>query len=264
MVQSFNCQLDQLFEEWISSYPEDQRYLFCKDGLMLKAGGDADVNELWQNAKRRILFILKDNPDGWGNDTRLWLQNFDNANIKLNRFLQTIADIFYALLNLKPTTSSRNELGYNRVHNSLRKEVIRAFAFSAPFAFIEAKKLAGSKTVTNKEMGAALTKDGDFLKRELDILKPNVIVCCDRYNSQFNFVTKEYFKGKEAQVIEYDYIDEYGHKIIRQRCCLWYYPEDNVVVIKSYHPSYGSLWKTYERVVSVFHAFLKHHPETNF
>lgn len=263
-AKNINSKLDELFKEWLAHYPESQRYLFCQDGLMLKADGGADVNELWQNAKRRVMFILKDNPDGWGHDTRRWLVNDSEEDVSKKRFLLTLAEILYVLVNLDSTEESRKRLSYNRVHNALRSEVVDGFLRTIPFAFVEAKKLAGGDTVLKSQMTEALTSDSDFLKREIDIIRPNIIVCCDRYNSQFNYLTRNYFAGKEAQVIEYDYTDETGKKLIGQRCCLWYYPSEKVVVIKSYHPSYGALWKTFERVISVFHAFLKKHPEVNF
>lgn len=261
---NFNQQLDELFKSWMESYPEDQRHLFCQDGLMLKTDKSVDVNERWQKSRRRVAFILKDNPDGWGNDTRLWLRDAKNADINGNRFLTTLAEILYALLHLDATEDSRLDLSYTKIHGLLHHEVADHFVNVDPFAFIEAKKLAGGETVSQREMGEAMERDCEYLKKELDILRPNIIVCFDRYNSQFNFITRRYIGDKEAQVIAYDYTDESGRKLIGQRCCLWYYPDDNVVVIRSYHPSYGALWKTFERVVSPFHAFLKRHPEVKF
>lgn len=49
-VNNFNQQLDELFKTWMESYPEDQRNLFCQDGLMLKADKSIDVNDLWRKA----------------------------------------------------------------------------------------------------------------------------------------------------------------------------------------------------------------------
>ena len=182
-----------------------------------------------------------------------------NTDIHGNRFLTTLAEILYALLHLDATEDSRLSLSYTKIHGLLHHEVADHFANVDPFAFIEAKKLAGGKTVSQQEMGEAMERDCEYLKRELDILRPNIIVCFDRYNSQFNFITRRYFGDKEAQVIAYDYTDESGRKLIGQRCCLWYYPDDNVVVIRSYHPSYGALWKTFERVVWTQSTF----PRTN-
>ncbi len=213
-VNNFNQQLDELFKTWMESYPEDQRNLFCQDGLMLKADKSVDVNDLWRKAQRRVAFILKDNPDGWGNDTRLWLQDAKNADILGNRFLTTLAEILYALLHLDATEDSRLKLCYNKIHGALRQNVADNFINTAPFAFIEAKKLAGGKTVSQREMGEAMERDCEYLKQELGILRPNIIVCFDRYNSQFNFITRRYFGDKEAQVIEYDYTDESGLSVV--------------------------------------------------
>ena len=58
---SYNKKLDELFERWTENLSEEQKALFCKDGLMLKAGEPEDsVDEKWDKAKRRIIFIVKD------------------------------------------------------------------------------------------------------------------------------------------------------------------------------------------------------------
>jgi hypothetical protein len=58
-----------------------------------------------------------------------------------------------------------------------------------------------------------------------------------------------------VEKIEYDYPDVKKMK----KCCLWYYPEDGVAVIKSYHPTRLGKddWMIYERVISPFHQLLK-------
>ena len=61
---NYNKLLDVLFESWIESYDEKDRERFCHDGLMRKNSSELDVNELWHNVKRRVMFILKDCPDG--------------------------------------------------------------------------------------------------------------------------------------------------------------------------------------------------------
>ena len=35
--ESYNGKLNELFDKWIKSYQEDQRHLFCQDGLIVKA-----------------------------------------------------------------------------------------------------------------------------------------------------------------------------------------------------------------------------------
>lgn len=37
---------------------------------------------------------------------------------------------------------------------------------------------------------------------------------------------------------------------------LWYYPQDNVVVIKAFHPSVAANWKVLEKVFSPFRDYI--------
>lgn len=94
------------------------------------------------------------------------------------------------------------------------------------------------------------------LKKSLDILCPNIIVCCNATgDSIFNFITKKYFKGKEALPVGGDYI--VNDKVVPDmKTCLWYYPQDNVVVIKAFHPSVAANWKVLEKVFSPFRDFI--------
>ena len=57
---NFNQQLDELFKSWMESYPEDQRHLFCQDGLMLKTDKSVDVNERWQKSRRTLISMVTD------------------------------------------------------------------------------------------------------------------------------------------------------------------------------------------------------------
>lgn len=246
-----NKQLDTLFERWIDSYPDDKQGSFCKDGLMLKPNGD--VEELWQKAKRRVMFVLKDNPDS-GQDTRTWFQDPDVRYLK-KQFFQRLAEVFYALLNLTYDKESREAYGFGNVKRELHGKVEETFN-TEPFAFIEAKKLAGKDTVSYNEVYDAMTRDEKFFKEELEILRPNIIICCDGENSQFNFITSHYFNGKTVEKIEYAYPNVPGIE-----CGLWYYPTEHVAVIKSNHP--GNIMDEsmfFEKIISPYHALLKKHP----
>lgn len=245
---NYNEQLDALFSRWIASYPADEQGRFCKDGLMLKPYGDVD--ELWEKAERKVMFVVKDNPHG-GHDTRTWLKDPKNKHLK-GQFLSRIAETFYALWNLTAEEKSREVYKFANVKGELHGKVEETF-FSKPFAFVEAKKLAGSRDVLSKVVYDAMTKDEAFFKEELAILHPNVIVCCDAGNSQFNFITSKCFCGKNVNKIEYEYPASPDIK-----CGLWYYPFENVAVIKSFHPSYVTEeWKFFEKVLSPFSALLK-------
>jgi hypothetical protein len=128
------------------------------------------------------------------------------------------------------------------------QDVIREWN-TTPFALIECKKNAGGSTVSLQEMKNAFKDYGNFISKELDILKPNVLICCDGEDSQYDFVTKEYLSGSKFEEKKY-YHPAYKEKL---ECCIRYYENENIYVIKSYHPSYrGDASRIYERVISPF------------
>lgn len=259
MGNNYNQRLDELFRRWMGSLNEEEQQLFCKDGLLIKADRPSKfVDEQWGKARRRVLFLLKDKNTPDGDDIRLWL--IDERNGKNNRrlaggnvgrtgFLPNIARLLYGLL----LTEKDVRLGFDEVKKFRKGEVRTAWNIE-PFAFVESKKLAGYSSVSSKGVTEAMQRDETFLEEEIGILRPNIIVCCDADDSQFDFVTSRHFADKDAEKIEYDYPDAN-----MKPCCLWYYPTDGVAVIKSYHPSrLGKTdWMVYERVISPFHELVK-------
>ena len=110
-----------------------------------------------------------------------------------------------------------------------------------------------------------MNRDELFLKKEIDILRPNIIVCCD--DDVFDFVTKCYFSTAKPEKIEYKFGIWNGEneKIVKgmKTCCLWYYPDNNVIVVNSYHPTRRGKedWMIYECAISPFRKFLREHPD---
>ena len=113
---------------------------------------------------------------------------YKNRELKV-KFLKNLAKLLYGLLEMK----SDYVLNDKDVDNRMPK-VIDCWN-SKPFVFIESKKLAGGKTVNERAIEDALLLDEVFLKKELDILSPNIIVCCNATgDSIFNFITQKYFR----------------------------------------------------------------------
>lgn len=245
---NYNALLDTLFKQWEKNYSEG----FCKDGLMLipdnpNPDNISYVDELWEKSERRVMFLLKDNPDD-GHDIRRWLvdhedcRNLKGGCIGRTGFLPNIAMMLYGLM----ITKKGYRLGYSEVSETKIDEVKKMWN-STPFALVETKKQAGKPSVTKEEMESAIRQDNLFLIKEIDILKPNIIVCCDAENTQFDFITQTYFKGRDA------IIKQYEHPASKRiKCCLYYYDKDNVVVIQSFHPTRRGKedWMIYERVIS--------------
>ena len=243
---NYNELLDALFEQWEDSYEQAEKDRFCRDGLLLKANPSLNINELWENSPLRVAFLLKDNPHG-GQDIRGWLIDEKNGSINQNLendFIKNIALIFYGILK----TSQGQRYGYSEVMKTKMQDVIREWN-TTPFALIECKKNAGGSIVSLQEMKNAFKDYGNFISKELDILKPNVLICCDGEDSQYDFVTKEYLSCSKFEEKKY-YHPAYKEKL---ECCIRYYENENIYVIKSYHPSYrGDASRIYERVISPF------------
>ncbi|MBR6190787.1 MAG: hypothetical protein IKQ68_01285 [Prevotella sp.] len=255
----YNKQLDNLFIRWMESLDEERRNLFCKDGLMLKADKPEEyVDERWNKMQRRVMFLVKDKNTPEGDDTRRWsldenMCKLSGGNVGRTGFFPNIARIFYGL---QVITADNNGVGADELTKDKKNEVLQVWN-TEPFAFVEAKKVAGHSCVSSEEVTKAMQRDKEFLKEEIDILRPNIILCCDAGDSQFNFITSEYFAGKEAEKIEYTY-----PLAPHMKCCLWYYPDDCVAVIKSYHPTRTGKqgdWVIYERVISPFRKLVTNH-----
>ena len=186
MEKSYYVQLDELFKEWLKQNADKVNAEgFCKDGIMLKAyKAEKSIDTLWDESSRRVMFVLKDKNTPDGGDTRLWfldgvhgeeVRNLRGGDVAKTGFLPNIARILYGL--------TMETIGFDQLDMNKVIEVWNTI----PFAFMEAKKTAGKSSVSNEEMVSALEEgDGDLLMKEIEILNPTIIVCCDAEDSQFD------------------------------------------------------------------------------
>ena len=197
-----NQELDNLFGEWIKDYSEHEKQKFCRDGLVykrLEENSDYDIEEEWSTAPRKILFLLKDQNDPGqtdkenqvGSDLRHWLDGDseickNNCKIK-GRFIKRIAQLLYLLSYWTPD----NNINFEK-HVSRKDKIVRDCFNSVPFALVESKKLIGTSSISDEVLEKAIEQDKERLKEELEILKPNIIVCCG--NPQYNYIKGFYFK----------------------------------------------------------------------
>ena len=269
LTESYNGELNKLFDEWIASYEANERHLFCKDGLVVKYKDESsgyDINKKWDEAERRIMFIVKDCPDGWGWDTRRLLVGYeDNKKSQENAlktrmlkgrtgYFKNIARMLYGLQYMTEDNKGNNL--NDQIKNAT--SLIQAFN-DIPFAYIEAKKLAGDKSCPDIKLLEALEVDGAFLSKEIEILRPNIIVCCDSNGDIFNSVVKEHFQNQipcEDAIWNYIYELEDGRKC-NFSCKLYYYKEKGVLLVQSYHPTRlgKEEWEIVEKVLSPFRQF---------
>lgn len=269
--EGYNGKLNSLFKKWKASYPDENiEDKFCPDGLVVKYKDEDsgyDINQEWEKSKRKIMFIVKDCPDDyWGHDTRRLLVGYedneksqDNAwktrNLKgRTGFFKNIARLLYGLYYM--TEENKGEEFNTQVHNI--DNLVSAIN-EIPFAYIEAKKMAGTKTCSSTSLRKALDKDSGFLMDEINILKPNIIICCDNNGDIFNSLVKNYFNSvipDEDCRWDYEFELEDGTKC-GFYCKLYYYPEKGILLFNSYHPTRlgKAEWKICEKVLHPFRQF---------
>lgn len=275
LSESYNGELNKLFEEWKKSYPADAdaENRFCQDGLVVKYKEGYDVNMKWKESQRKIMFLLKDCPDKWGYDTRRLLTGYEDKedsliyaqntrNLKSLRkggkgdtgFFRNIATILHGLYNM-----TEENKGKELTDEALDHDKSCSTFNEVPFAYIECKKLAGKTYCGAASLNAAMRKDKEFIAKEINILKPNMIVCCDNNGNIFDNIVNYYFQGTipgEDSRWDYEYELEDGTKC-GFRCKLYYYKEKGMLLFNSYHPtSLGKAkWKIYEKVFSPLRQF---------
>lgn len=271
--ESLNGELNNLFERWKDSYQDENiNDKFCLDGLVVKYKNEEsgyDINQKWLESKRKIMFILKDCPDGWSYDARRLLVGSQNDDKSLKNaiktrnlkgrtgFFKNIALLLYGLYNLTEENKGKEEIkDIKSVGN--RNKIIEAFN-EIPFAYVESKKVAGTCQCPPSLLNKTLENDGKFLAEEIGILKLNIIVCFDGNGDIFNNVVKNYFNGlipDDECRWDYEYVTDKGVDC-KFRCRLYYYLKENVLLFDSYHPTRlgKEEWKIYEKVISPFRQF---------
>lgn len=235
-MEKYNDQLDQLFVQWQEASDRLGDGILSKDGLMRKLG--ADVNELWDKAPHKVMFLLKDQPDGGGDDTRNWLVLPEGDKwAKRNRearsvFLKRLALLLYGF--------TYNQTDYWAVNH---QEAVKCFN-EVPFAFVETKKQSGEPSVANKTMDFFIDRYKDFLLQEIRILHPNIIVCCG--GPQYQFALNTLYSKDQLECIDQN---------------AYYDKAKGILVIYAPHPSVGcSHANYYAGVMWHYGVFLQKYP----
>ena len=180
---NYNQQLNILFKEWKlesekhcerREIGEGGRVIFTEDGLLEKPDSRINVEKEWHLSQKRIMFILKDQPSDWCDDVRLWLIN-DPCICELpTRFIRNIANIFWGVYN---TTADRPCSFADLQQAKANGEVKHCFC-TKPLALVESKKQGGITRISNSILKRYLALYGNFLRKEIEILRPTIIICC--------------------------------------------------------------------------------------
>lgn len=225
-MRNFNKELDELFVEWETKSKGDGYNGFCRDGLMLKGKifkgkegywgrTEGNENELWQNAPKRILFLMKD-PNGNPNeDMRSWIGRQHASDIT-NRFFKNISFWLYGLNDL-------TRFGYYKCFEEINVVEKYSKCFDElPFSIVNCKKESGGSRIQPETLLFHVSKYGKFLSKQLEILNPDIIVCGGGSGTVLSIARKNIYTNLE---------------FIRINDWIYYNKENDKVLIDSFHPS---------------------------
>lgn len=182
---NYNEELNELFEKWELDSEKAGFYGFCRDGLMQKGeiynviGADGKTywgrysgneNETWDKSKKKIAFLMKDTNDNPNEDYREWIGR-QNKDLITHKFFKSIS---LWLLGLSSFKQNGNYLSFDNAN--IGSQYTQAFD-EIPFAIVNCKKESGVGKISNSELWQHAYKYKDYLKKQFEILAPNIIIC---------------------------------------------------------------------------------------
>jgi hypothetical protein len=235
---TLNQQLDKLFKEWNKKSIENgDSVFFVKDGIPYKPNAKEEGYEceIWNKIDKKVLFLLKDQNQGkdknkfWNDDTRVWFRDENIKGHKSELFTKKHFKVLtYCLYGILNPTMEFQDINYIDAINNFDIQ---------PFAYVECKKQPGTKTCPSNLINSYLYKYKNYLEAEINILKPNIIVCsCQEI---FDFVNNEILKESiKKQSFKNDFD---SHK----RDTIIFHQEFNKLVVLIPHPSTPGLGYEY-------------------
>lgn len=230
-MANYNEKINILFEKWeAKSIENGEEKAFCRDGLMYKYGHDNNyVDELWDKSQKRILFLLKD-PKEYSGDSREWLQKKEENRQLQPSFIKKLAYVLYGL-------STAKDGKITDFWDITHEQLVKCFN-EIPFAFVESKKQAGTTKINDLELDEYIYDYKDFLSEEINILKPNIVICFG--GPQYHFAITDLFKDAEK-------IDNN----------IRLHNKTNTLIIYSYHPSARKSYESfYSEIMRQYGKFL--------
>lgn len=161
-----NEDLDSLFEDWKVQMEANGEPNFCTDGVIRQLGKE-EVH--WLLAKRKVVFLLKEPWSSNLTDIREWSGQMDPT--APEGFYDRISAWLYGINKATPTSYPDLETAF---YPKIQLKALRNYAH----AFVHIKKCRGENKAYDSEIYNYAQQYKDFLKEQLEILEPNIVVCC--------------------------------------------------------------------------------------
>ena len=265
---------NQLFRQWeeyvkerLDSETVDD--LFCYDGLHYtgepdKSSGywlmqrDYREEELWNNAFIRPAFLTKDhnlNGDEEGVDIRTETgMNNDNNNV-YHAFYARYLQLMYGLGHIDPHTYDCPSFE----EASQKENYLSFFHHDAAVVRINVKKIAGYESCPHQLLQEYVLFDQEYIRRQLGLYRPNVIICCD--GSDFKPNQRDVITNPIMEMLFHFYPDLKAYHYPEDEYNFIYFSEaEKVIVLHEWHPSSRSVsYHDYYLAIPQLCKFLKQH-----
>ena len=254
---------ERILKEWRKRNEERGEKHFADDGIMYRGtigsikngteryeSDNKQENKMWNEAPLRILFLTKDQNAGKaGEEYDAWDVRGETGKLSY-AFFRNLMYQLYGLVNTKP--------GYKADYNFTNEQAIELYN-SFPIARINAKKEAGTSSISNYTLRDYIERDKDLLKKQILNLDADIIICCGYSdyvegsgNLLLNFLKKEcynYLDNKDDN----GWIDDDGW--------IYYDKKNTKIAINNWQFSaIMSSEEWYEQITDAYHRFLEKHP----
>ena len=222
--------LFELFKDWQKECEKTDKYgaYFAPDGII------HDARE-YEKMPKRVLFLVKEPNDHPGS---IFDWGWDKKELYQSCFLKNLAYWLYGLLHA--------EKGKTIPFDELKLDEAVEFATKTPFAFVEAKKHYGGSVCDEEMLREYIVRYEDFLKKEIEILHPDIIIACGK--PQNEFVYRLFQENRDAD--------------IDKKNVLQYDKATKRMSIYTYHPSARSSYgEMYSNMMAQYENFLAKYPD---
>lgn len=209
-IKEYNKISEKLFEDWIHKYPNE---FFIRDGIV-------NVDEWFKPESKKICFLLKEaytSEENWRLDK--WLNEdvtcIKNTWITVPLWLDGILKTTETAI---PAFTESNKLDKQSRHRLLQK-----------IAVVNVKKASGEKTSDWYNLAECANRDQTELKKQLEIINPDVIVC----GSTYDFLRIVYGATYDTEKKRIKEDGEIPSDITDKG---FFIMNDKTIVIKYYHP----------------------------